>query len=300
MAMILQRLTRALSPTVIGEIAKTAGLEPALASRGNDRRGSRGRSRARGQGRAARWPGDGVPDAPGAPARPCSASSPSLRAPAFPGAVLAPVLGARASAVGDRLDRTLGFRASSLLPVAAAVVLGLTARIVEEQELDEAGVAELLALEATELLSDAVLLAPATSVATRTDTVAAVREALETISRMKPSEAPRFRRLVEDVAACVAIWAESPSTAARESVGPRSHVTPATDVSGLRVWTQRQRRPHGYPQSWFQTPSPRSASRGEGESGRRPVRANAAPVPKRTQERFLLRSGCCCTCRSRC
>ena len=34
MATILQRLTRALSPTVIRETAKTAGLEPELASLG--------------------------------------------------------------------------------------------------------------------------------------------------------------------------------------------------------------------------------------------------------------------------
>ena len=32
----------------------------------------------------------------------------------------------------------------------------------------------------------------------------AVREALETISHMSPWEAPRFRRIVQDVAACVA------------------------------------------------------------------------------------------------
>ena len=38
----------------------------------------------------------------------------------------------------------------------------------------------------------------------RADVVAAVREALETISHMSPWEAPRFRRIVQDVAACVA------------------------------------------------------------------------------------------------
>ena len=67
-----------------------------------------------------------------------------------PGTVLVPVLGSGIGAVGDTLDRTLGFKASSLLPIAVAVVLGLTARIAEEQDLDEAGVAELLAAEAME------------------------------------------------------------------------------------------------------------------------------------------------------
>jgi hypothetical protein len=38
----------------------------------------------------------------------------------------------------------------------------------------------------------------------RADVVAAVRDALDTLSRMRPSEAPRFRRLVEDVASYIA------------------------------------------------------------------------------------------------
>lgn len=204
MAAILQRLTRALSPTVIGEIAKAAGIEPGLASRGVTAAGHVAILAL--ADRAA------LHDGPATVFQMLPVTgSPMLGEFAFvaragvSAAVLAPVLGARASAVGDRLDRAFGFRASVLLPVAAAVVLGLTARIVEEHELDEAGLAELLALEAMGLLSDSVLLAPATSIAARTDTVAAVREALETISRMKPSEAPRFRRLVKDVAACVAI-----------------------------------------------------------------------------------------------
>jgi hypothetical protein len=206
MATILQRFTRALSPTVIGEIAKTAGLEPGLASRGVTAAGH--------VVILALADKAALPDGPAALFQllPTSRGSPMLGELAFvaragvPAAVLAPVLGARASAVGDRLDRALGFCASSLLPVAAAAVVGLTARIVEEQALDEAGLAELLAIEAAELLSDAVPLTLATtSSSARTDTLAAVREALETISRMNPSEAPRFRRLVKDVAACVAI-----------------------------------------------------------------------------------------------
>jgi hypothetical protein len=204
MAAILQRLTRALSPTVIGEIAKAAGIEPGLASRGVTAAGHVAILALADKAALHDGPATVFQMLP-------VTGSPMLGELAFvaragvPAAVLAPVLGARASAVGDRLDRAFGFRASVLLPVAAAVVLGLTARIVDEHELDEAGLAELLVLEAAELLSAAVLLAPVTSVAERTDTLAAVREALETISRMKPSEAPRFRRLVEDVAACVAI-----------------------------------------------------------------------------------------------
>jgi hypothetical protein len=204
MAAILQRLTRALSPTVIGEIAKAAGIEPGLASRGVT---------AAGHVVILALADKAAPhDGPATVFQMLPVTgSPMLGELAFvaragvPAAVLVPLLGARSSAVGDRLDRAFGFRASMLLPVAAAVVLGLTARIVEEHVLDEAGLAELLALEAADILSDAVLLAPVRSVAARTDTVAAVRDALETISRMKPSEAPRFRRLVKDVAACVAI-----------------------------------------------------------------------------------------------
>jgi hypothetical protein len=208
MATILQRFTRALSPSVIGEIAKTAGLEPGLATRGVTAAGHVVLLAL--ADRAA------LPDGPAAVFRllPASSGSPMLGELAFiaragvPTAVLAPVLGARARAIGDRLDRALGFCASSLLPVATAAVVGLTATIVAEQALDEAGLAELLALEAAELLSDAsdaVLLVPVTPVAVYTDALTAVREALETISRMNPSEAPRFRRLVKDVAACVAI-----------------------------------------------------------------------------------------------
>ena len=150
MATILQRLTRALSPTVIRETAKTAGLEPELASLG---------IKAAGPVVVLALADKAVlRDGPATVFRMLpSAGSPMRGELAFvaragvPRAVLAPVLGARASAVGDRLDRALGFCASSLLPIATAVVLGLTARIVEEQELDAGGLAELLALEATEL-----------------------------------------------------------------------------------------------------------------------------------------------------
>ena len=232
MATILQRLTRALSPTVIRETAKTAGLEPELASLG---------IKAAGPVVVLALADMAVlRDGPATVFRMLpSAGSPMRGELAFvaragvPRAVLAPVLGARASAVGDRLDRALGFCASSLLPIATAVVLGLTARIVEEQELDAGGLAELLALEATELRTATGAVArlacesfapPATSrltpafedrstvdeltrfrnSRTRADVVAAVREALETISHMSPWEAPRFRRIVQDVAACVA------------------------------------------------------------------------------------------------
>ena len=291
MAMILQRLTRALSPTVIGEIAKTARLEPALTSRGM----------------AAVGPVVVLALAdkaalPGGPATvfqmlPSHGSS-LLGEFAFvaragvPGTVLIPVLGSGIAAVGDTLDRTLGFKASSLLSVAVAVVLGLTARIADEQDLGEAGVAELLAGEAmafrnmdgpdvrlvrealdagrhaallkaryspeewevvrlapmaaaqlvmvedesdplgvmeqitaaAHVVDEAKKAAPVTSIVTlaferdftvdeltrftkrrtRADALIAVREAMETISRMSPSDVPRFRRLVEDVASCVA------------------------------------------------------------------------------------------------
>ena len=232
MATILQRLARALSPMVIRETAKTAGLEPELASLGikaaapvvvlalADRAALR-------DGPATVFR---MLPSPGSPMRGDLAF---VARAGVPRAVLAPVLGARASAVGDRLDRALGFCASSLLPIATAVVLGLTARIVEEQELNAGGLAELLALEATELRTATEPLAcvacesfvpSATSRVTvafegrstvdeltrfrnsrtRADVLAAVREALETISHMSPWEAPRFRRLVADVAACVA------------------------------------------------------------------------------------------------
>jgi len=232
MATILQRLTRALSPTVIRETAKTAGLEPELASLGFKAAGP--------VVVLALADTAAMRDGPETVFRMLpSAGSPMRGELAFiaragvPRAVLGPVLGARASAVGDRLDRALGFCASSLLPIATAVVLGLTARIVEEQGLDAGGLAELLALEATELRTATGAVArlacesfepPAPSRVTpvmegrstvdeltrfrnsrtRSDVVAAVREALETISHMSPWEAPRFRRLVQDVAACVA------------------------------------------------------------------------------------------------
>ena len=232
MATILQRLTRARSPTVIRETAKTTGLEPALASLGIKAAGA--------VIVLALADKAAMRDGPATVFRMLpSAGSPMRGELAFVAragvskTVLAPVLGARATAVGDRLDRALGFSASSLLPITTAVVLGLTARIVDEQELDEGGLAELLALEATELRTATEPLArlacesfapPTTSRVTpafercstvdeltrfrnshrRADALAAVREALETISHMNPWEAPRFRRLVADVASCVA------------------------------------------------------------------------------------------------
>jgi hypothetical protein len=242
MATILQRLTRALSPTVIRETAKTAGLELELASLGIRVAGPVVVLALADKAALRDGPGTVFQMLP-------SAGSPMRGELAFvaragvPRAVLAPVLGARASAVGDRLDRALGFCASSLLPIATAVVLGLTARIVEEQGLDAGGLAELLALEATELRTATGAVArlacesfepPAPSRVTpvmegrstvdeltrfrnsrtRADALTAVREALETISHMSPWEAPRFRRLVADVASCVA-------TASRANGEPR-------------------------------------------------------------------------------
>ena len=234
MATILQRLTRALSPTVVREIAKTADLEPALASRGMTAAGSVMVLALADKAALRNGPAAVFRMLP-------TAGSPMRSELAFvaragvPGAVLAPVLGARARAVGDRLDGALGFRASSLLPVATAVVLGLTARIVDEQDLHEAGLAELLALEATELrtakgpvarlIRDSLAADHQAAVVrarysqepvtadesnrfrngrTRADAAVAIHEALATISRMSPSDVPRFRRLVEDVASCVA------------------------------------------------------------------------------------------------
>ena len=242
MATILQRLTRALSPTVIRETAKTAGLELELASLGIRVAGPVVVLALADKAALRDGPGTVFQMLP-------SAGSPMRGELAFvaragvPRAVLAPVLGARARAVGDRLDRALGFCASSLLPIATAVVLGLTARIVEEQGLDAGGLAELLALEATELRTATGAVArlacesfepPAPSRVTpvmegrstvdeltrfrnsrtRADALTAVREALETISHMSPWEAPRFRRLVADVASCVA-------TASRANGEPR-------------------------------------------------------------------------------
>ena len=257
MAAILQRLTRALSPIVVGEIAKTAGLEPALASRGVTAAGHIVILAL--ADRAA------LDDGPATVFQMLPVTgSPMLGELAFvaragvPAAVLVPVLGSRTSAVGDRLDRAFGFCASVLLPVAAAVVLGLTARIVAEHELDEAGLAELLALEAADLLSDAVVLAPVPSVAAHTDTVAAVREALETISRMKPSEAPRFRRLVEDVAACVAI-----------EPGHRPHRHPSALAQGPISSRQPTRQDCRFARN---ENASRMGTRNHGSRRRRPVR----------------------------
>ena len=283
MATILQRLTRALSPTVIREIAKTAGLEPELAARGM----------------SAAVPvvmlalADKAAESDGPPTvfrMLPAAGSPMLGELAFvaragvPDAVLAPVLGARAGPVGDRLDCALDFRASALLPIATALVLGLTARIVDEQELDAAGLAELLALEAAELRGAAgpvarlarksldadhhmMVMSGATRAfedhstideltrfrmsRARADALAAVREARATISRMKPSDAQRFRRLVEDVARALA-----PSRGRYQSClsidgtydQARRHPTPLAQGpmapprprrQGLRVTTQR-------------------------------------------------------------
>jgi hypothetical protein len=258
MAPILQRLTRALSPTVIREIAKTAGLEPELAARGM--------SAAVPVVMLALAEKAALSDGPSTVFRMLpAADSPMLGEPAFvaragvPGAVLAPVLGARAGALGDRLDCALEFRASALLPVATALVLGLTARIVDEQGLDAAGLAELLALEAAELRSaagpvarlvrksldaDRHLTAMRESdprapralegdvtvdestrfrkTRVRADAVAAVRDALETISRMSPSDAPRFRRVVEDVARALAPSRDRTASRAAGETGTRA------------------------------------------------------------------------------
>lgn len=316
MALISEELTRSLTPTVIGELAKVAGLHTRAATRGMVVVGPvvilALADKAAG------------PEGPAAVCDllPTGDSPPRLgelaflarnnRAPASP--VLAAGLGPGASAIGDTLDRGLGFRASALVPVTIPIVLGVIGGVRRARDLDASGIAGLLALEASEFrtvsgadarlvresldagrraadvkarfsreqwrtvrlgpvaathlvmsadrsgpvgalreitaaaraVDEARRAAPATSVVTlafehdftvdeltrfngsraRADALEAVRDALDTIAKMSPADAPRFRRLVEDVAARVAAVADD--AVFRVGTGPVSK--PRRDV----------------------------------------------------------------------
>ncbi len=82
--------------------------------------------------------------------------------------VLTSIFGSGSNAVATSLNRVLGFDASSLLKIAAPLVLGLVGKIAREKKLDSAGVARLLASEASDFEK------------TGSATVRVVREAVDT------------------------------------------------------------------------------------------------------------------------
>lgn len=131
MASILEEVTRALDSSATGEIGKAVGLDPGQVTKGM---GVIGPLIMTALAKRASTPG-GLTDIVKSGGRSNIVSS---------------IFGGGSNAVAISLDRALGFNASSLLSIAAPLVIALVAKAARERNLDSTAVARLLADEAAD------------------------------------------------------------------------------------------------------------------------------------------------------
>ena len=151
MASIFEGLTQLLSPSVTKDIGSAVGLNPDLVSKGLGVVGplitSALASKASTAGGIAdvmqMLPKDGTTSLLGNLAGLVGGGGTGAK-------LLNSVLGGGGGAIGNALDRSLGFKASSLLPIAAPLIMGLISKVAQDKKLDSTGVANLLSTEAAE------------------------------------------------------------------------------------------------------------------------------------------------------
>ena len=148
MATLLDGFTELLSSSATRDIGKAVGLEPDLVSKGMAVVGplltSALAAKASSAGGLAQvtqlLPKDGLGSILGNLA--------SLARGGGSTDMLSAAFGGGSSAIAGTLDRALGFKASSLLNIAAPLVLGLISKISAEKKMDGSGIATLLANDA--------------------------------------------------------------------------------------------------------------------------------------------------------
>ena len=144
MASLLESFGQALQPDIVGQFGKTLGLDGPSMTKGL---GVVGPLLASAMANTAATP-SGLDNLMGMVQQVSGSSTPSdLMKMARGGAssrMISSLFGSGASAVGGTIDRALGFRASSLLGVAAPFVFSQLSQRVSAGSLDKAGVATLL------------------------------------------------------------------------------------------------------------------------------------------------------------
>jgi hypothetical protein len=150
MATILESLTQALSSSATKDLGSAVGLKPDLVSKGL---GVVGPLVTTALANKASTPG-GVADLmqllPKDGTSSLLGNLAGLIGSGVGAKAVSSIFGGGAGAIGATLDRSLGFKASSLLPIVAPLVLGLISKVATEKKLDSTGVANLLSNEAAE------------------------------------------------------------------------------------------------------------------------------------------------------
>ena len=151
MATILDSLTQALSSSTTQTIASAVGLKPDLVTKGMAVVGPLITTML---AKKASTPG-GLADLMQVLPKDGTSSTLGNLANLVKGgggaSIVSSIFGSGSSAITSTIDRALGFKASSLLSVAAPLILGLISKLAGEKKLDATGVANLLANEATEV-----------------------------------------------------------------------------------------------------------------------------------------------------
>ena len=177
MASILDGLTQALSSSVAQDIGKAVGLQPDLVSKGMGVVGPLVTTALAQKASTAGGLADIMKLLPKDDTSSMLGNLAGLVKGGGGSAVVSSIFGGGSSAVATSLNRVLGFNASSLLNIAAPLVLGFLGKIVREKKLDSAGVANLLASEAADFEKSG------------SATVRVVREAVDTGRKAEDTKA---------------------------------------------------------------------------------------------------------------
>ena len=168
MATILDSLTQVLSSSVTQDIGKAVGLQPDLVSKGMGVVGPLITTALAQKASTAGGLADIMKLLPKDDTSSMLGNLAGLVKGGGGTALVSSIFGGGSNAVTTSLNRVLGFNASSLLSIAAPLVLSYIGKVAREKKLDSAGVANLLASEAADFQK------------TDSSTVRVVREAVDT------------------------------------------------------------------------------------------------------------------------
>ena len=150
MASIFEGLTQLLSPSVTKDIGNAVGLKPDLVSKGLGVVGPLITTALASKTSDAGGITDVMQMLPNDGTTSLLDNLARLVGGGMGSELLDSVLGDGSGAIGSALDRSLCFKASSLLPIAAPLVMGLISKVAQDKKLDPTGVANLLSTEAAE------------------------------------------------------------------------------------------------------------------------------------------------------
>jgi len=144
MATLFDTLSQALTPDVAGQIGKIAGLDSALVNKGMAVAGPLVAGALAKQASSPTGLDNLMNLLPGSTGAGLGSILGALTGSKSTDALQAGLFGAGSNAIGATLDKALGFKVSSLLPLAIPFVLTLVRQRMTADKLDQAGVAKLL------------------------------------------------------------------------------------------------------------------------------------------------------------